>query len=64
MKRKEYCKKLSVDPKFKRVFAIESMALGFPSIRKYSEYLADKSIKENKRLKDLLSLNGKDEIFE
>jgi len=59
----EKATKLSVDPKFRRVIAIESMALGFPSIKKYTEYLAGKSIKDNKKLKDLLNINGKDETF-
>ena len=46
--------RLVVDPTFKRVIALESVAFGFPSIRKYTEYLGKNAIKNNKKLRDLI----------
>jgi len=56
--------RMTVDPGFRRVLAFESMGLGFPSLKKYTKYLAQQSIKDNKKLRELLKENGKDEIFQ
>lgn len=55
--------RITVDPKFKRVLAIESMALNFPSLKSYTKYLGEKATKDNKKLKELLRVNGNNETF-
>lgn len=53
---------LQCDPKFKSLILVESHLASFPTVKSFTKHLADKAIKENKRLSAVFKEETKQNI--